>query len=154
MLHQIWLKLKRWFRLIKKLFYEHQVEMERSRRQILAELDSYPNESDIIFNNKTKALKPFNLKGDKFRGSNYRGVSVNGKSWQVFIVINKCKWYAGCVESEEKAAAIYDRLAIIFHGLKVLYQRLKFLGKNELFLHKIWCPAVIWNCNWRKQISI
>ena len=102
--------------------------MEKAKRQVFAELDSYPNGYDIVFNNKTKAIKNPSNKGDKFRGSNYRGVSANGKSWQVFIVINKWKWYAGCVEKEEKAASIYDRLAIIFHGLKV---RIKILWHRQ-----------------------
>mmetsp|Transcript_10300 Transcript_10300/g.10163 ORF Transcript_10300/g.10163 Transcript_10300/m.10163 type:complete len:82 (+) Transcript_10300:633-878(+) len=67
------------------------------------------NSKEVSF--KTKSCS-------KFRGSNYRGVSANGKSWQVFIVIGGKKSYAGSESTQEKAAALYDKLAIIFHGIK------------------------------------
>ena len=94
--------------------------MEKAKQQVFTELESFRQNSDIVFHQRSKPQKSQSDKGDKFRGSLYRGVSANGKSWQVFIVINKWKWYSGCAETEEKAAAIYDRLAIIFHGLRVI----------------------------------
>lgn len=57
--------------------------------------------------------------GSQSRGSQYRGVSRNGSKFQVFIMINKTKRYFGVLEDEKTAAMIYDKIAIIFHGLKV-----------------------------------
>ena len=75
--------------------------------------------NQIVFESKVRHDKDTGENHRKFRGSKYRGVSLNGKNWQVFIVINKSKCYAGCVDSELKAAALYDKLAILFHGDKV-----------------------------------
>ena len=63
----------------------------------------------------------------------YRGVSKNGQKFQVFIMINKKKRYFGVMDTEKHAAKVYDKLAIIFHGLKVcLFLRTHFsIGKNE-----------------------
>ena len=53
------------------------------------------------------------------RGSQFRGVSKNGKKWQVTIVNNKSKLYVGMIAGEQAAARIYDKYAIIFNGFKV-----------------------------------
>lgn len=52
------------------------------------------------------------------RGSRYRGVSRNGKKWQVQLLGNLRKRYIGSIGDEESAAKIYDYYAIISHGLK------------------------------------
>jgi hypothetical protein len=52
------------------------------------------------------------------RGSQYRGVSKNGKKWQVQLLGNLKKHYIGSIISEERAARIYDRHAILTHGLR------------------------------------
>lgn len=52
------------------------------------------------------------------RGSKYRGVSRNGKKWQVQLLGNLRKRYIGSIGSEEAAARIYDYYAIITHGLR------------------------------------
>lgn len=122
------------------MFRDHAREMEKARQQVLTELESFSNNTDVVFQQKTKPVKEASEKGERFRGSLYRGVSVNGKSWQVFIVINKCKWYAGWVESEEKAAAIYDRLAIVFHGLKVIvFELISFRLKRTSHIRNQMC---------------
>lgn len=59
--------------------------------------------------------------GESYRGSQYRGISKNGKRYQVFIMINKKKEYFGPFEDPSNAAKIYDQIAIIFHGLKVSF---------------------------------
>ena len=52
------------------------------------------------------------------RGSSFRGVSKNGKKWQVQLLGNLRKHYIGSIQSEERAARIYDRHAILTHGLR------------------------------------
>jgi hypothetical protein len=49
---------------------------------------------------------------ENFRGSKYRGISRNGKSWQILIMRNKRKMYLGAMADEEEAAELYDRVAI------------------------------------------
>jgi CRISPR/Cas system-associated exonuclease Cas4 (RecB family) len=56
--------------------------------------------------------------GSDSRGSAFRGVSKNGTKFQVFIMINKNKRYFGVLEDEEHSALIYDKIAIMFHGMK------------------------------------
>ena len=53
-----------------------------------------------------------------YRGSKYRGVSRNGKTWQVLIMINRNKNYIGNFKSEEEAAKAYDEYAMKFHKNK------------------------------------
>jgi len=52
------------------------------------------------------------------RGSSFRGVSKNGKKWQVQLLGNLRKHYIGSIQNEERAARIYDRHAILTHGLR------------------------------------
>ena len=51
------------------------------------------------------------------RGSKYRGVSKNGKKWQVQLLGNLGKRYIGSISSEQEAAKLYDFHAILAHGL-------------------------------------
>lgn len=64
--------------------------------------------------------KPKN-KSQKIRKSNrhsdYRGVSRNGKKWQVMIIGSIKKKYFGGIINENEAAAFYDRLSILTNGL-------------------------------------
>ena len=45
------------------------------------------------------------------RGSSYRGVSLNGKKYQVMVMGNNCKYFSGSIPYEKLAARIYDRFA-------------------------------------------
>ncbi|CAI2385545.1 unnamed protein product [Moneuplotes crassus] len=74
------------------------------------------SEGDIVFTTRPKSKKT--RIGANFRGSKFIGVSRNGESWQVYIVIDRRKKYVGCFSSKLEAAAIYDKLAINFHGRK------------------------------------
>lgn len=38
--------------------------------------------------------------------------------WQMMIMGNQKKIYIGAVESEMEAAAIYDKISILIHGMK------------------------------------
>ena len=53
-----------------------------------------------------------------YRGSKYRGVSRNGKTWQVLIMVNRNKNYIGNFKSEDEAAKAYDEYAMKFHKNK------------------------------------
>jgi hypothetical protein len=48
----------------------------------------------------------------KYRGSSYRGVSLNGKAWQIMLMIDQEKIYLSTVDDPYKAAQMYD-IAII-----------------------------------------
>ena len=64
--------------------------------------------------------KPKN-KSNKIRKSNrhsrYRGVSLNGKKWQVMIMGPIKKKYFGGIPTEREAAVFYDKLSILTNGL-------------------------------------
>lgn len=79
------------------------------------------SESFVISGRKRNQhkIRPGTKIGQNSRGSRFRGVSKNGSKFQVFIMINKKKRYFGVLENEEHSALVYDKLAIIFHGLKV-----------------------------------
>jgi hypothetical protein len=47
-----------------------------------------------------------------FRGSRFRGISKNGRSWQILIMKEKRKKYLGALRNEEDAAKFYDKVAI------------------------------------------
>ncbi len=54
----------------------------------------------------------------KGKGTPYRGVSKNGNRFQVILFIQGKKRYVGTYATVEEAARTYDKLAIVFHGLK------------------------------------
>ena len=45
-------------------------------------------------------------------------MSRNKNNWQVLLMMNKRKTYAGTYPSEEIAARVYDILSIKYRGLK------------------------------------
>ena len=49
---------------------------------------------------------------DKYRGSLFRGVSVNGKAWQTMLMIDQEKIYLCSLTDPYKAAQLYD-IAVI-----------------------------------------
>ena len=70
---------------------------------------------------KTKIdLKEINdliLKEISSRGNKYRGVSKNGSQWQ-FLIMKKKILYMVNYNNEEEAARVYDKVMLIYHGLK------------------------------------
>ena len=105
-------------RIVKRICKEHLSEKELGKVQVLNKISSLKDD-ETVFDPNAKIRRKKTKSKSNFRGSNYRGVSANGKSWQVFIVINKNKNYAGCENTQEAAALLYDKLAIVFHGIKV-----------------------------------
>jgi hypothetical protein len=60
--------------------------------------------------------------------SRCRGVSHNGRKWQVMIMGFAKKIYFGGINSEEEASKVYDKHALLMHGLEVRYYSFIFLG--------------------------
>ena len=71
-----------------------------------------------ITDRKKEAEKEKKMKKYIYRGSKYRGVSRNGKTWQVLIMINRNKNYIGNFKSEEEAGKAYDEYAMKYHKNK------------------------------------
>ena len=69
-------------------------------------------------NKKLEIIKEKLAEERKPRSSKFRGVSKNGKHWQVLIMIKQKKRYIGNFSNEEEAAREYDKIAIQFHGPK------------------------------------
>lgn len=53
--------------------------------------------------------------------SHFRGVSHNGKKWQVMIMGFAKKIYFGGLATEKEASQLYDKYAILMHGLEVSF---------------------------------
>ena len=85
---------------------------------------SIKNKKNKIFSIKKiqdrekEAAEEKKLKKYIYRGSKYRGVSRNGKTWQVLIMINRNKNYIGNFKSEVEAAKAYDEYAMKYHKNK------------------------------------
>lgn len=71
-----------------------------------------------VSDREKEAAEEKKLKKYIYRGSKYRGVSRNGKTWQVLIMINRNKNYIGNFKSEDEAAKAYDEYAMKFHKNK------------------------------------
>jgi hypothetical protein len=89
------------------------------RRELLDLLRATDDEQKTLISAKTKKNHQ-NLNQDGFRGSTYRGVSKNKNKWQMMIMGNFKKMYIGAIENEQEAAFLYDKIAILVHGLKVI----------------------------------
>jgi len=78
-------------------------------------LEGIKDDSQILITSKPKN------KSQKIRKSNrhskYRGVSLNGKKWQVMIMGPIKKKYFGGISTEREAAIFYDKLSILTNGL-------------------------------------
>lgn len=116
--------------MIEKAVKENTADLYINRESLVSKLFEIP---EVYFENSeepffftSKVTTPHkHRKGTRFgkdsRSSKFRGVSKNGRRYQVFIMINKKKRYFGVLENEVHSAVIYDKLAIIFHGLKVSF---------------------------------
>jgi hypothetical protein len=67
------------------------------------------------------------------RLSKYRGVSHNGKKWQVMIMGFAKKIYFGGISTEDEASHKYDKYAILMHGLEVRIHQLMILSNSTLY---------------------
>ena len=74
---------------------------------------------EIVLKPHQKMCKcPSASNGIGFRGSKYRGISKNGSSWQILVMVNRKKKYLGTLPTEDQAAKFYDKVAIQNQGIK------------------------------------
>ena len=78
----------------------------------------FKNDSTYLISATPKKEVRLGGQASKYRGSEFRGVSMNGYKWQIFFNYKKKKQYIGVVESEKKAAELYDIFEIMHFGLK------------------------------------
>jgi hypothetical protein len=102
-----------------KLVYVINEQHTDTKDVIYLDEDSESNkEGKNVNNNKIEIIKERLSEERKPRSSKFRGVSKNGKHWQVLIMIKQKKRYIGNFSDEEEAAREYDKIAIQFHGPK------------------------------------
>ena len=112
------------------------------RNENEAKESSSKNKTNKIFlikkiqDREKEAAEEKKLKKYIYRGSKYRGVSRNGKTWQVLIMINRNKNYIGNFKSEVEAAKAYDEYAMKYHKNKA---RLNFSHQGFIkYVNKPW----------------
>lgn len=110
-------KTKKIFIRNNKLVYVINEKHTDTKHVIYLDEDSEFNSNDKN-KNKLDRIKEKLAEGRKQRSSKFRGVSKNGKHWQVLIMIKQKKRYIGNFSSEEEAGREYDKIAIQFHGAK------------------------------------
>ena len=112
-------KTKKVFIRNNKLVYVINEKHTDTKDVIYLDEDSESNKNDKNKKiNKLDMIKEKLAEGRKQRSSKFRGVSKNGKHWQVLIMIKQKKRYIGNFNNEEEAAREYDKIAIQFHGPK------------------------------------
>lgn len=92
------------------------------RRNILLQLLGTGGVDDsVLIKAQPKKLRQASLRKrsqNASRSSIYRGVSKNKSKWQVMIMGNFKKMYFGAIKTEQEAASLYDKMAIISHGIQ------------------------------------
>ena len=82
----------------------------QKKRKKLVELLQSKRQYEVLITPHRKAFKGDNV--ENFRGSKFRGISKNGNSWQILVMVNRKKKYLGTLPTEEQAAKFYDKVAI------------------------------------------
>ena len=100
----------------------------------LQELQQFSDDHQVLW----RSPKPIS-KNSKL--SHFRGVSHNGRKWQVMIMGFAKKIYFGGISSEDEASHKYDKYAILMHGLEVRTPFFSFshqfsIGKDQFWLLK------------------
>lgn len=110
--------------------------IENRKQEILTSLEKVSDASKEVIE-----AVPRISTGSK-RGSNYRGVSVNGKKWQVrYLFANLTiqvmvmgfgkKRYYGGIKDQQEAARLYDKYAILTQGIGVSLSHPNFQAKTN-----------------------
>lgn len=71
----------------------------QKRRKRLADVMKEKRDHEIVIKPYQKSFKGENVQN--FRGSKFRGISKNGNSWQILVMVHKKKQYLGTLPSEE-----------------------------------------------------
>ena len=88
--------------------------IESRKNDTLNELEKFGDEDVVL-----KASPKIRARNSKL--SHFRGVSNNGRKWQVMIMGFAKKIYFGGIDTEEEASKKYDKYALLMHGLEVRY---------------------------------
>lgn len=80
------------------------------KRRRLIEILQGKREQELVIQAHKKLFKGANV--SNFRGSRFRGISKNGNSWQILLMVNRKKKYLGTLPTEELAARFYDKVAV------------------------------------------
>jgi hypothetical protein len=111
---------------------------ETKFRHLYTLLDSITDDNWTFIMGKKKAHYYKHDRRTK-RRSGYRGVSRNGASWQVLMMINSVKTYIGCYDTEEEGALVYDIVSILFKQRKartnLSYTKAKLLDLLSYYDH-------------------
>lgn len=89
---------------------EMEERLEALKDDLIVILKKISNDDKVVINAKKKSLF---LQNRSERGSRFRGVSKNGRKWQVMIVKGQIKKYVGTISLEYQAARIYDKYSTI-----------------------------------------
>jgi hypothetical protein len=84
----------------------------KKRWMLLEELKTKHFDGEIVIYALKKPANQGNNTYHKFRGSRFRGISRNGNSWQILLMLNRKKTYLGSLSHEEMAARAFDKAAI------------------------------------------
>lgn len=87
---------------------------------------------------------------DRYRGSLYRGVSRNGRTWQVLIMIDNEKIYLCSIENPHQAALLYDYVIIQAKGLS---SKINFCYTKAQLLAILFQKSLVQVKKQRKQIE-
>mmetsp|Transcript_30519 Transcript_30519/g.34950 ORF Transcript_30519/g.34950 Transcript_30519/m.34950 type:complete len:197 (+) Transcript_30519:94-684(+) len=85
--------------------------IESRKNDTLNEVDKFDDDQVVL-----KASPKIKSRNSKL--SHFRGVSNNGRKWQVMIMGFAKKIYFGGIDTEEEASHKYDKYAILMHGLE------------------------------------
>ena len=77
---------------------EFSVSVQKKRRRLVEVLQS-KRTFEIVIKPHKKVFKGNDVQN--FRGSKFRGISKNGNSWQILVMVNRKKKYLGTLPTEE-----------------------------------------------------
>ena len=86
--------------------------IQSRKADTLQELEQF-SDDDVVLQRSPKPIS----KNSKL--SHFRGVSHNGRKWQVMIMGFAKKIYFGGISNEDEASHKYDKYALLMHGLEI-----------------------------------
>jgi hypothetical protein len=98
-----------------KSLKKQRIKIKRKTHKIL-DKKKYKSKVTVI----EPSIKTSNRRNSEFqsyRGSQYKGVSINGGKFQVFFIFKNKKYYMGQLSSEVDAAKLYDVMCLLHNGV-------------------------------------